>query len=67
MITVVVSLAPAMAAAHPGPHVADPALFLRHAFTEPDHLVTMAFGAVWAAMIVAVGYWFRPWRPDSWR
>jgi hydrogenase/urease accessory protein HupE len=61
------SLAPAAAFAHPGDHPADLAWDLAHIFTEPDHLITMGFGLLWAGMLIAVGYWFKPWRADSWR
>jgi hydrogenase/urease accessory protein HupE len=67
VLAAVVALAPASALAHPGAHAADLAWGLAHAFTQPDHLLTMAFGLLWAGMVIAVGYWFRPWRADSWR
>jgi hydrogenase/urease accessory protein HupE len=67
VLAAAVSLAPASAFAHPGDHPADLAWDLAHIFTEPDHLLTMAFSLVWAGMIFAVGYWFKPWRSDSWR
>jgi hydrogenase/urease accessory protein HupE len=61
------TLLPAAAMAHPGTHPDDLGWDLVHAFTQPDHLLAMAFVAGWAAMVVAVGYWFKPWRADSWR
>ncbi|ATQ67058.1 MULTISPECIES: hypothetical protein [Methylosinus] len=66
-VTAAVSLVPAAALAHPGDHPADLAWDLAHIFTQPDHLLTIAFGLGWAAMVVAVGYWFKPWRSESWR
>ncbi|HEY8063345.1 MAG TPA: hypothetical protein VIF40_01285 [Methylosinus sp.] len=60
-------LLPAAAMAHPGAHPDDLAFDIVHIFTEPDHLLAMAAALAWGAMIVAVGYWFKPWRASSWR
>lgn len=60
-------LLPAGAMAHPGPHATELREELVHVLTNPDHLSTIAFSVVWAAMIVAVGCWFKPWRAQSWR
>ena len=60
-------LFPATAMAHPGPHPEELGWSLFHAFTEPDHLLTMALVIVCAAMIAAVAHWFQPWRAASWR
>lgn len=67
VLAAAVSLAPASALAHPGDHPTDLAWDIAHMLTEPDHLLTLAFGLVWAGMLLAVGYWFKPWRADSWR
>ncbi len=66
-ISIAALLLPATAQAHPGPHHEDLNWSLLHAFTQPDHLLTMALVVGWAAMIVSVAYWFKPWRADSWR
>jgi len=60
-------LLPASAMAHPGLHPNDFAYDIVHAFTQPDHLLTMAVALAWGAMVVAVGLWFKPWRASSWR
>ncbi|WP_159728591.1 hypothetical protein [Methylosinus sp. Ce-a6] len=60
-------LLPATAMAHPGLHPNDLAFDIAHIFTEPDHLLTMAVALGWGAMLVAVGFWFKPWRATSWR
>lgn len=65
-VTIAATLLPATALAHPGPHRETLDWSLLHAFTEPDHLLTMASIAIWAAMAVSVAYWFKPWRLDSW-
>lgn len=64
--TIASILLPAAAQAHPGPHREGLDWSLLHAFAAPDHLLTMASVAAWAAMAVCVAYWFRPWRKDSW-
>lgn len=56
---------PAAAQAHPGQHSDDLAWSLVHAFTQPDHLLTMALVAVWAGMFICVARWFFPWRSRS--
>jgi hydrogenase/urease accessory protein HupE len=58
-------LLPATAAAHPGPHSEDLTWSLLHAFTQADHLLTMAAVTIWASMFVCVAYWFIPWRGGS--
>ncbi|PWB81282.1 MAG: hypothetical protein C3F11_15635 [Methylocystaceae bacterium] len=66
VLTAAASLLPATAMAHPGSHPEDLSWSLLHAFTQPDHLLTMALVVVWAAMVAGVAYWFKPWRVDSW-
>lgn len=59
-------LLPVTAQAHPGPHPADLAWGFAHAFTQPDHLLATAMVVLWLGMAGCVGYWFRPWRTESW-
>lgn len=60
------ALVPAVAEAHPGAHPADVAWSFAHAFSQPDHLLSMAAVAVWLVMAGCVACWFKPWRMDSW-
>jgi hydrogenase/urease accessory protein HupE len=56
---------PATVQAHPGPHREDLGWSLLHAFTQADHLLTMAAVIIWASMFVCAAYWFIPWRGGS--
>ncbi len=60
------TLLPVAARAHPGPHRESLELSLRHAFTEPEHLLTMTWIGSWCAMAICVVFWFKPWQKYSW-